>query len=395
MDRQDDWGGSTTSTSTPSTQTSAPFFVKFCSYFPYNAKLCLNGHEWAKRQAAKAGLGFTALNNGFATCADAEAVQAICDRLGAEQIDALLRKWLTRLPHPFTGADRAAGYRYDLSVLQAEFSLTQVLDRPICGRVFLEQVIRDNLNVGRPDQVSLVFDRRIHRGRRQHTPGRFRTRVLTEGVTPSLHIDYKHTTIKQHHKEGRALSTQTTINDPGDVGIRTRLTHLPALREIGLSAHRRQLGVQRLSHNPIRAAEAFTAVHQPILTRDGHRIAGLRLVITARRRCCKCCWCSGCSHAGSATPTCAGCSPSSSASPPPGHRPGRSARTCADSAPTASSRGPPAAPLPGHRHRTGPRQTDHRHPHPPPRARAGPAHRPRPRPTRTQRPARRRPQLPA
>lgn len=250
------------------------FFVEFCSYFPYNAMLCLNGHEWAKRQAAKACLGFTALNNGFATCADAEAVQAICDRLGAEQIDALLRKWLARLPHPFTGADRAAGYRYDLSVLQAEFSLTQVLDRPICRRVFLEQVIRDNLNVERPDQVSLVFERRIHRGRRQHTSGRFRTRVLTEGATPSLHIDYKHTTIKQHHKEGRALSTQTTINDPG---IRTRLTHLPALREIGLSAHRRQLGVQRLNHNPIRAAEAFTAVHQPILTRDGHRIAGLRL----------------------------------------------------------------------------------------------------------------------
>ena len=22
-----------------------PFFLKFCSYFPYNAKLCLNGHE--------------------------------------------------------------------------------------------------------------------------------------------------------------------------------------------------------------------------------------------------------------------------------------------------------------------------------------------------------------
>ena len=70
---------------------------------PYNAKLCLNGHEWAKRQATKAGLGFAALTNGFATCADAEAVQAICDRLGAEQIDALLRKWLARLPHPFTG----------------------------------------------------------------------------------------------------------------------------------------------------------------------------------------------------------------------------------------------------------------------------------------------------
>ena len=247
-----------------------PFFLKFCSYFPYNAKLCLNGHEWAKRQAAKAGIAFTALDNGFATCADPAAVQAICDRLGPEQIDALLRKWLALLPHPFTAADREAGYRYDISILQAEFSLTQVLDRPVSGRVFFEQVIRDNLDVGRPDQVSLIFDRALRRTGPRPTPGRFRTRVITEGVTPSLHIDYKHTTIKQYHKEGRALRTETTINDTRDFGIGKRLTNLPALREIGFSANRRLLGVQRLSHNPIRAAEAFTAVHDPIITDTGH-----------------------------------------------------------------------------------------------------------------------------
>src|SRR3954467_1217631 len=123
-----------------------PFFLKFCSYFPYNAKLCLNGHEWAKRQAARAGIGFTALDNGFATVADLGAVQAICDRLGPDQIDALLRKWLAILPHPFTADDRAAGYRYDISVWQAEFSLTQAVNRPISGRAFFEQVIRDNLD---------------------------------------------------------------------------------------------------------------------------------------------------------------------------------------------------------------------------------------------------------
>jgi hypothetical protein len=81
-----------------------PFFLKFCSYFPYNAKLCINGNEWAKRQAAKAGIGYTALDNGFAAVNDPAAVQAICDRLGPEQIDALLRKWLARLPHPFSPA---------------------------------------------------------------------------------------------------------------------------------------------------------------------------------------------------------------------------------------------------------------------------------------------------
>src|SRR3954453_17900897 len=254
-----------------------PFFLKFCSYFPYNARLCLNGHEWAKRQAAQAGIGFTALDNGFATVDDPGAVQAICDRLGPEQIGALLDKWLAILPAAFTDADRAAGYRYECSILQAEFSLTQVLDRPVTGRVFFEQVIRDNLDAGRPDQVSLIFDRRVIHGRRRSTPGSFRTRVITDGVTPSLHIDYKHTKIKQYHKEGRALRTETTINDTGDFTIGKRLTNLPALREIGFSANRRLLGVQRLSHNPIRAAEAFTAVHDPILTADGHRIAGLRL----------------------------------------------------------------------------------------------------------------------
>ena len=42
-----------------------PFFIKFCTYFPYNAKLCLNGHEYAKRQLAKEGIAFEALDNGI------------------------------------------------------------------------------------------------------------------------------------------------------------------------------------------------------------------------------------------------------------------------------------------------------------------------------------------
>ena len=43
-----------------------PAFIKVCAWFPYPAKIWVNGHEWAKRQAGKAGLGFTALSNGFA-----------------------------------------------------------------------------------------------------------------------------------------------------------------------------------------------------------------------------------------------------------------------------------------------------------------------------------------
>ena len=176
-----------------------PFFIKFSTYFPYTAKLCINGNEWAKRQAAKAGIAFEALDNGFAAVDDVDRLQNICDSLGPDQIDALLRKWLRILPNPFTDDDEAAGYRYELSILQAEFSLTQMLDRPVSGRIFFEQVLRDNLDIGRPDQVALIFDRRIISKGRRRTPGRFRTRVITAGVTPSLHVDYKNTKIKQYH----------------------------------------------------------------------------------------------------------------------------------------------------------------------------------------------------
>jgi hypothetical protein len=67
---------------------SGPFFVKFCSYFPFNAKLCINGHHWAQRQAAKAGLGFETPGNGFATCDDPARLPAICATLGPDHIDA-------------------------------------------------------------------------------------------------------------------------------------------------------------------------------------------------------------------------------------------------------------------------------------------------------------------
>jgi hypothetical protein len=253
-----------------------PFFIKFGGYFPYNAKLCLNGNEYAKRQAAKAGIAFEALDNAFAAVSDAGAVQRICDGMGAPAIERLARKWLNRLPHPFSPADRAAGYRYDISVLQAEFSLTQMLDRPVSGRIFFEQIIRDNLDIGRPDQIALVFGRRLMARKARPTPGKFRTRIITDGVTPSLHVNYKSTRVKQYHKEGRALRTETTINNSYDFSVGRRLTNLPALREIGFTANRRLLDAQRLSHDPISGIEAFHAACDPVIRGNGTRTAGLR-----------------------------------------------------------------------------------------------------------------------
>ena len=103
----------------------------------------------------------------------------------------------------------------------------------------------------------------------------FRTRVINSGVTPSLHVDYKHATIKQYHKEGVALRTETTINDPGDFTINKGLTNLPAMRKVGFQANRRLLHVEHISHDPAAGAEAFTAVTRPTTT-SGQRAAALR-----------------------------------------------------------------------------------------------------------------------
>ena len=248
-----------------------PFFLKFCSYFPYNAKLCLNGHEYAKRQLEREGIPYQALDNGIQSCADPKRLQRICDSLSAEKIDGLLRKWLRRLPHPFPARDRQAGYRYQISILQIELSLTQVLDRPVSGRIFFEDVIRENLDIGRPKQVQLIFDR----GVTKTTPGSFRTRIITDGVIPSLHIDYKGTRIKQYHKEGQALRTETTINNTRDFYIGKSLCNLPALRQIGFQANRRLLETQRITHDCILAEETFQKLNQPRIV-DGQRASALR-----------------------------------------------------------------------------------------------------------------------
>jgi len=248
-----------------------PFFLKFCSYFPFNAKLCINGHEYAKRQLGKAGIAFEALDNGVLSCADPQRLQTICDQLSPERIDALLRKWLRLLPHPFTAADRKAGYRYDISVMQAEFSLTQVLDKPEHGRQFFEQVIRENLDLGRPEQVQLIFNRRLPRKK----GAQLRTRIVTQDVTPSVHVYYKNTHIKQYHKENRALRTETTINNTYDFGVGKRLHNLPKLREIGFAANRRLLAVERASHDCLIAEDTFQAVNSKVIA-GNQRASGVR-----------------------------------------------------------------------------------------------------------------------
>jgi len=199
-----------------------PLFLKVCSYAPWSTKLCLNGHEWAKRQLEKRKIAYEALDNGFLSCAEPDKLQQICDSLTPQDIDRVFRKWLKRIPLPLRPQDREAGYDWDLSIWQMEVSLTQIFDRPLRGREFLEEIIRDNLDLGRPDRVQLIFNRVVTK----KTPGEFRTRVIQDGVHPSLHIAYKNFDLKQYFKEGRGCRTEGTFRNPNDFGVNKGLNNI-------------------------------------------------------------------------------------------------------------------------------------------------------------------------
>jgi hypothetical protein len=219
-----------------------PAFIKTCAYAPFPVWVYLNGHEWAKRQAERAGLGFQALDNGFAWTEDATALAGICQRLSAREVWRFFARWQARLPSPFEAADRRRGYRYALAFRQLELSDTRVFDRPAAGRAWFEQTIRDQLALGRPDHVAVVFGRRVSR----RTPGRFHTRVITRGVEPAIQVHYRASKVKQYFKEGRALRTETTVNDTRDFGIGRLLTidNWDALLRVGHDINQRLLDAQ-------------------------------------------------------------------------------------------------------------------------------------------------------
>jgi hypothetical protein len=218
-----------------------PVFIKVCSYFPYPAKIWLNGHEWAKRQATQAGIGFTELSNGFAATDDPIALQEICDRLGPGTITVLIERWLARLPLPFTEKDRDAGYWWETSMRQIEISRTIVFDAPRPARGFFEALVADDLDLGRPHNVEIVFNRRV----RRDTWGTFRTAIdRRDNGGVIVNVFYKHSRIKQYLKDGRAMRIETVINSPRDLGCQARLPNLDELQAKGRACNQRILHAQ-------------------------------------------------------------------------------------------------------------------------------------------------------
>lgn len=247
-------------------------FLKFCSYAPFAGRAYLNGHSWLKCQLARRGIAFSELDNGLLEVADPAAAQRLADALGARDIEGVLARWLPKLPLPLTAADQAAGYRYRPSLWQLELADTFVFAHPRDGRLWFEHAMRTQLDLGRPSRVQLVFGRRVSR----RTPGLFRTRVITDGVDPSIELRYRRSTAKAYFKLGRALRVETTINDTHDLGLGRSLPNMLELRRKMQAINERFLAALGERAVPLAPAAAIERVVLPTRSESGARAPALR-----------------------------------------------------------------------------------------------------------------------
>ena len=144
---------------------------------------------------------------------------------------------------------------------QVEVSRTIVFTAPRHARTFFEALVADNLDIGRPEQVELIFTgKNERRGRPRKQPLTFKTKVVTRGVEVTVNAFYRHSRIKQYLKDGRALRIETVINDAYDLGCQRRLHNLPELQTKARAANRRLLDTERVGQGCVLASPQF---HRP------------------------------------------------------------------------------------------------------------------------------------
>jgi hypothetical protein len=255
-----------------------PGFIKICTYFPYPVKAWVNGHEWAKRQALAAGIGFTALSNGFASCDDPAGLQAICDRFGPGTVQVWFERWMARIPLPLTDADRDAGYWWELSMRQTETSRTLVFDGDVHARAFFEALLCENMDLGRPENVELLFRRGQRLGRPTLPPagGGFKTKIDRYCDLVTLNVFYRNSRLKQYLKDGVALRIETVVNDPRDLRCNRQLANLPELQDKARAINARLLETETVGQGTALVSPVIERITRPTLTGEGRKAPALR-----------------------------------------------------------------------------------------------------------------------
>jgi len=155
---------------------------------------------------------------------------------------------------------------------QVEVATTIAFTAPRHARAFFEALAADNLDIGRPDNMEIIFNRQV----RCITKGVFRTAVDRDNDGVVVNAFYRHSRVKTYLKEGRGLRVDTVINDAYDIGVLRRLEHLDELTAKARDVNRRMLQTMRAGQDCVLASPAIERVAQPTLTEAGRRAPALR-----------------------------------------------------------------------------------------------------------------------
>lgn len=250
-------------------------FLRICPYFPFNVRICLNGHEWLARRLRREGIGFEQCGNAFRTCADPARLQGLANQFSAADIEAGAHRWLAQLVPFFTdGERRRQGFGYRLFVSQVEYCTNLVFDHRAALDRLHDRLLDLNRSIGHPDKIALVFGRRITR----RTDAGLKTQILDHDLgQPVIRSEYKSSSIKQYVRDHLILRTETTSYHTPDLGVNKSVEHLPELRETMATANDRYLEVQQDVLETFVDRGQLNELRQPTVSLSGRRTPGLKL----------------------------------------------------------------------------------------------------------------------
>jgi hypothetical protein len=252
-----------------------PMFIRVCPYFPFNARVCINGHEWLACQLRREGIGFRQEGNAFLDCDDPGHLQQLADEFSPAHVEACVHRWLAQLVPFYSDAERRRqGFGYRLFFSQVEYCHNLVFHRRASLDRLMERLLDENRTIGRPDKISFIYGRR----RTQRRVAGLRTRISDYHLSnPVIRSSYEHTDIKQYVRDYRLLRTESVSNHVGDLGINKGVENLPALRNTMRAVTDRYLEAQQDVLESYVDRGQLARLREPTVRPPGRRIPGVKL----------------------------------------------------------------------------------------------------------------------
>lgn len=249
-------------------------FLRICPYFPFNARVCVNGHEWLAVRLRAEGIGFRQYGNAFLTCSDPLRLQALSDSLAPHHLWNSVLRWLAILVPFFTDRERRGGsWGHRLFVSQVEYCTNLVFHRRASLDAVMERLLDLNRTIGRPDSLSLIFGKRITK----RTVSGLKTQITDHGFAqPAIRSHYKRGSIKQYVRDHLLLRTEVTSYHTPDLGVNKSIEHLPRLRQVMRPINERYLEVQQDVLETYVDRGHLRQLREPTVSCGGRRTPGLK-----------------------------------------------------------------------------------------------------------------------